>query len=220
MNQNAGAPCPFCGAVSLPGTPHCPRCGTPLGAPSPSPHDQSPSNGSVPGVQDGAPASAEPNPHGASPWQEPPEEKPQKTEEEIRKEKLKKKITTIAGMVATIVLLLGGLSYIFGFSLPDIFSGGTALPLPLNQTVDGEFTAWSTTQIYQFQLPEASPVTITARSESDIYVELQRDERPIERGVSVIDATLEPGTYQVLVRPLRQGAGAFTIRAITPVGDE
>jgi len=152
---------------------------------------------------------------GNAPWQQ--AEPPQAAQEETSSgdDALKKKIFAIGGGIVTVLLIVVGLFYIFGLSVLEDCSVGGATPIEVNQRITGEFTAFHTTALYEFQQATPDVVTVTARFESEIYIEVQQGGRPVERGVGRVTARLEPGTYQVMIRPYRQGSGSYTLLIAT-----
>lgn len=148
---------------------------------------------------------------GASPWQQAPPPTAESESSDKGNDAVKAKVFAIGGGIVTVLLILVGVVYIFGLSMPEDCSMGGATPIEVNSQVTGEFTAFRTTQLYEFRQVEAGEVTITARFDAEMYIELQHAGRPIQRGVGRISAPLSPGVYQVMIRPHRQGSGSYTL---------
>jgi hypothetical protein len=176
--------------------------------------------GLPPGMGLGAPVTRS---RGVSPWAKVEEEVKGPSEKEQEKAQLKAKIVAIGGAIATIALLLVALFYIFGDSIPDILEGGEAEPIELDRVTQGEFSTMTNTVLYQFDLQQPHDLTITVRSNIDVYVEVRGDGDPVAQGVihgelstnenrnGELAASLQAGSYRLLIRPLRQGSGSFYV---------
>jgi hypothetical protein len=129
---------------------------------------------------------------------------------------LRAKVFAIVGGVVTLALILIGATYIFGLSIPEDWSSGGAARIYLDQPVQGEFSTFQSTGLYELRLNENVEVAVTATGSGNIYVELQREGRPFARGMNALTRPLTPGTYQVFLRPQNEGTREFTLSVAAP----
>ena len=237
MTNGHHAPCPYCGAKIVPGTPTCSTCGAPVqtlsgepvstpsafGQPGPAqgfgqPPGQAAQQGQL-GGPSGAPFGSA-TPFGSSP----PSGSSQTWSAAASTVGVRRMSRGLGASLGSLVtfLIIGAVVYYntSGASCSRSCGGGPPVPIALNTPVQGQLTPFHSRQFYRLELTSPATVQIAVVGGFDNYLELFMGDSTTpmltddDSGGNLnarINATLPAGVYRILVRPFSEGRGSYTL---------